>query len=241
MADNALTNPFGGSVSLANADAMANALAGSSADGRQGGAPDGSDFLNFSGKRGAYEFGPDKEDVDSSEVWLVNIAAFEDGYICWKGGSPVATRMSNIFNGNPIAEPAHDELGPFDTNNGEGWHKAKSMVIKSVDEDDRQGYFKINSKSGVSAFADLQGMVADRFRAGQAAWPLIQLDKEQFTAKGHKNFKPSLTVYGWLDDAAVAELAGNPEADLDALIKGSDSSQDEQDQGRGRGRGRRNL
>ena len=237
---NEIANPFGGAVAISNADAMAAALTGSAAEGRQGGAPDGSDFLNFSGKRGAYEFGPDKSDVENNEVWLVNIAAFEDGWVCWKGGTPAATRLSNIYNGQPIPEPDPQELGPF-SGDGDGWHKAKSMVLKSVDEDDRQGYFKINSKSGVSAFADLQTLVADRFRSGQPAWPLVQLDKESFTAKGHKHFKPKLVVYGWLDDARVAELAADPDADLDDLIKAAKAGGADEEEAPKPRRGRRDL
>ena len=221
MSDNALTttNPFGsGQVALANADAMANALAGSSDKGQLGGAPEGSQYVNFSGKRGAYEFGKDKEDIDNDEIWLVNVASFEDGFVCWKGGAPASTRMSNIYNGQPVPVPASDELGPFDANKGEGWFAAKSMVFRSVEEDDRQGYFKINSKSGVAAMADLQAQVAERLRAGRPFWPLVSLDKEKFEAKGFKNYKPVFNIYGWLSQEAVAKLAETDDFDIDELI-----------------------
>jgi hypothetical protein len=223
MTDNLPANPFGsGAIALNNAEAMANALAGAATKGQLGGAPEGSQYINFSGKRGVYEFGPDKEDIPADEVWLVNVAAFEDGFVCWKGGTVAATRMSNIYNGQPVAVPAPDELGPFDHNKGEGWFTAKSMIVRSVEEDDRQGYFKINSKSGVATFADLQNQVAERLRAGRPFWPLIQFGKESFTAKGFKNSKPTIKVYGWLSQAAVAELAENPEADIDDLIAESE-------------------
>ena len=219
MTDNLPANPFGsGAIALNNAEAMANALSGSASTGQLGGAPEGSQYVNFSGKRGVYEFGPEKEDIPTDEVWLVNVAAFEDGFVCWKGGTVVATRMSNIYNGQPTPAPASDELGPFDHNKGEGWSPAKSMIFRSVEEDDRQGYFKINSKSGVATFADLQSQVAERIRGGRPFWPLVQFGKESFTAKGFKNSKPVIKVYGWLSQEAVTELAENPEADIDDLI-----------------------
>lgn len=223
MTENLPANPFGTGVALTNAAAMADAITGSASRGALGAAPEGSVYVNFSGKRGCYEFGPDKGNIDTSEIWLVNIASFEDGYVCWKGGASVATRMANIYQNQLIPVPAADELGPFEVQKGEGWFNAKAMVIKSVEEDERQGYFKINSKSGVSAFADLQTQVAERLRAGRPSWPLVNLGKEEFTAKGFKNSKPKIDVYGWLSDAAVQELASDPDADIDALIGSSEA------------------
>ena len=99
MANDIVNSPFGKGVALANAAAMADALTASAQQGQIGGAPDGSVYLNFTGKRGVYEFGKDKEDLDPSEIWLVNIASFEEGFVCWKGGKTAATRMANIYSG----------------------------------------------------------------------------------------------------------------------------------------------
>lgn len=228
MANEIVNSPFGKPVALTNAQAMADAMTNSAQQGQLGGAPDGSVFLNFTGKRGVYEFGKDKEGIDQSEIWLVNIASFEDGYVCWKGGKTAATRMANIYSGQYIAPPASDEMGPFNTAQGEGWFSAKSMVIKSIEADDRQGYWKINSKSGVAVFADLQAQVAERLRAGRACWPLIRLGVEKFEAQGQKNYKPKLDVYGWLSQEAVGELAADPDADIDDLIASSDDSETKQ-------------
>jgi hypothetical protein len=222
MANDIVNSPFGKGVALTNAAAMADALTASAQQGQIGGAPDGSVYLNFTGKRGVYEFGKDKEDLDPSEIWLVNIASFEEGFVCWKGGKTAATRMANIYSGQHIATPAHDEMGPFNAAQGEGWFPAKSMVIKSIEADDRQGYWKINSKSGVAVFADLQSQVAERLRAGRACWPLVRCGKEKFEAQGQKNYKPKLDVYGWLSQEAVGELAADPEADIDELIQSSE-------------------
>lgn len=236
-------NPFGGAVQLRNAAEMAKAVDASAQRGALGGAPEGSEYLNFSGKRGVYEFGREKENVDKRERWLVNIASFEDGFVCWKGGAPVATRLANIYTQPPVQEPDMDEGGPFDTGNGEGWHKAKTMVVKSVDEDDKQGYFKTNSKSGVAVFADLQNEVAQRLRQGRPAWPLIQMGVETFIAKGQKNSKPKFTIYGWLDDERVGALGADPDSDIDELIElsekgGAIDADDDQDEAPRRGRRR---
>lgn len=219
--DVAKTNPFGGSVSLKDKEAMAKRAAESAETGARGGAPDGSDYMNFSGKRGMYTIGQDKRRVESDELWLLNITSFEDGYVCWKGGKPAAQRMANIFGpGHPVTAPGPDEGGPFDANRGEGWFQAKAWVAKSLDND-QQGYFKNNSVSGVGEMADLIKEVAQRMGTGQPAWPVFRYDMEEFESQGYKNFKPIMKVYGWLDDEAVAKLGENPDEDIDELIASS--------------------
>lgn len=214
-----ITSPFGSNVSLRGGTAaMAARLAGAAEHGALGQAPDGSVYMNFSGKRGVYEFGPEKEDVQPDEVWLINVEAFEEGYVCWKGGNSIAKRLASVY-GTPVQAPESDELGPFNTKNGEGWFNAKSLVCRSVDEDNRQGYFTINSKTGVAAMAGLQKEVAQRMGDEQPCWPLVQFDREKFQAQGNWNHKPVFRVYGWLGTEQVMELGSNPEADLDALIE----------------------
>ena len=178
-----------------------------------------SDYLNFSGKRGVFTIGVDNRNIGVDELWLPNIAGFEDGWICWKGGAPVASRLA-VSGDAPIPTPDFEEFGPFDTAKGDGWFQAKSMTLKSLDND-QQGYFKINSISGVSAVSDLQKDIVKQIHAGLPAWPIIQFSTEEFTAKGFRNFKPVFTVYGWMDDANVQELMTDEDADIDALIDAS--------------------
>lgn len=211
---NDVANVFGGQVSVVKGADLANKLADSSQKGARGGI-DG-DYLNFSGKKGVYVIGKEQRQIQPDEIWAVNIASFEDGYVCWKGGSPAGIRMSNIFTGVPVSAPDPEEGGPFNTNNGEGWHTAKSMTLRSLDND-QQGYFRINSKSGVSAFADLQKEVAERSAGGMACWPLLKLEVGTFVAQGNKNALPVFNIVGWLNDEQIVTLA-EPDVDYDALI-----------------------
>jgi hypothetical protein len=200
MANEPVKSVFGAKAAMVNPEALASAMAVSAATGPQ--RPDG-DFINFTGKRGVYEIGTEKRDADPDELWVVNVASFEDGYVCWKGGQPMATRLYPM--GTAIPALDRSEHGPF-PKDGDGWSEAKAMTIRSVDTG-QQGYFKINSVSGVSEFANLQREVLARIRGGEAYWPVIKLGKEQFTAKGFKNFKPILEIDGWLSDEAVTALA----------------------------------
>ena len=208
---------FGAGLVLADPEALAASLEEGASEGRN----TTGDYLNFSGKVGKYTIGKDKRVVEDDEVWLVNIGSWEKGWMCWKGGQPKASRMAPT-SGTPVPTPDFDEFGPFDTANGEGWHAAKAFVLKSVDHD-QQAYFKTNSISGISAFSDLQGLIAPRVRAGEPAWPLIMLYMDEFTAQGFKNFAPVFEVYGWLSSEMVDKLFADDEADLDELIAASGS------------------
>lgn len=210
---------FGGKVSLANLDALKKAVEESAARDPRGGAADGASYMNFTGKRGVYEIGTAKRDVEKDEPFLVNVAGFEDGWICWKDGSPKAKRMYPL--GQPVPEPNFEEFGPF-PKDGDGWYQAKSLVAKSLDYNE-QVYWTINSVSGVSVMASLQKEITARMRAGEPYWPVITLGREPFTAKGYKNFKPIITIDGWLNDEQVMEKLPaimadeNTELDLEEL------------------------
>lgn len=218
---NEVANPFGSSVAIKNRQEMAQRAAASASNGARGGAPDGSVYMNFSGKRGVYTVGSgdNKRTVQEDELWLINVSSFEDGYICWKGGSPASTRMANIYSGTPVAAPAPDELGPFNSQKGEGWYSAKGWVFKSLDED-TQAYLRLNSVSGVAEMSSVIEECASRMGNDMACWPIVQCTAEDFEAQGFKNSKPIFKIYGWLDDDALAKLA-DPDADIDELIKQS--------------------
>lgn len=218
MTNEVTKSVFGGNVAVTDSAKLLEALTESAARDPRGSAS-GADYMNFSGKVGRYEIGKDKVDVDPEEVYLINIASFEDGYICWKDGKPVATRLYPM--GTPIPPLDRSEHGPF-VKEGDGWQDAKSLVARSIDTGNSV-YFKNNSVSGVSEFASLQKQVMARLRTGQPSWPLVQFGKEPFTAKGFKNFKPVFNIVGWLSDEACVKLGEifedeEAEIDLDELI-----------------------
>lgn len=198
---------FGGDnkVALKGTKAMAAALKQASSEGAGSQLPEGGVYVSFSGKMGRYTIGEDKTDADPNELWLINVFSFEAGWICWKGGSPAAKRMGSIFE-TPIPTPDMAEHGPFNEARGEGWFRAKAFMMRSLDEG-RQGYFSTNTKSAVREFAKLEGEVARRLDEGLPCWPVVQLEKESFTAQGQKNWKPVLHVAGWLYMKQVNELA----------------------------------
>ena len=205
---------FGGKVAMANVEQLKSALEKSASNDPRGSAPDGAVYMNFSGKRGTYEVGTEKHGIDKDELFLVNVAAFEDGWICWKNGNAMAKRMYGL--GAAVPQPDFEEFGPF-PKDGDGWYQAKSMVVKNIDNGE-QCYFAINSVSGVSVFASLQKEITDRIRAGSPYWPVVKFSTESFTAKGYKNYKPIITIDGWLNDEQVMTTLPDLLADESAQI-----------------------
>lgn len=208
-----VATPFG-QIALKNPQAMAAALTSSAQQGQVGMAPAGSDYLNFSGKRGVYEFGKDKTDISPDELWLIDIGSFQSGWVCWKGGSTAAQRLASIY-GPAIPQPDFNEFGPFAE--GDGWSMAKALVCASIDTEGRQGYFKVSSKSAVGTFSQLEDAVANRIAAGLPCWPLLFWKREKFTAKGKVNSKPTYDIYGWITREAVMDLATS-DMNLDDMI-----------------------
>lgn len=206
-------NVFGGAVSVVDEEALARSLEDTQDEGGRMGDVS---FISFSGKMGRYKIGVDGRSPNEEELWLVNIAGFELGWMCWKGGKPEAKRMANV-SAPRVQEPDKEEFGPFDENRGEGWSRARAITVRSI-ESGEQGYFSNNSKSGVAVMSDLQKEVTARLKSGQPAWPIIMLGMEEFESNGFKNFKPIMDPIQWLSTEEVQELAkegADPQAVLD--------------------------
>lgn len=179
--------------------------------------PDGGVYISFSGKMGTYSIGTEKEDADPNEFWLVNIFEFQAGWMCWKGGSPVAKRLASIF-GEPVETPDFKEHSPFNEKAGEGWQAAKAMMLRSLNRG-IQGYYSTSTKSAVREFAKLEAEIARRLEEGLPCWPIINFGKTQFKAQGNTNWKPVLEVAGWVSMIQVQKMAelGDNDAVIDAL------------------------
>lgn len=205
---------FGKNINISEVDKMTQALDETAADGGRLGDVS---YMNFSGKRGIYQIGIDKRDVEEDEPFLIAIPSFELGWICWKGGKPAAKRMANVQQPR-IPEPDPVDLGPFDDRKGEGWFKARAITARSM-ANDEQVYFAINSKSGVAVLSDLQRDVVARMKEGQPCWPVVTFDVEEFESQGYKNYKPKLEIIHWLTSEQVMELA-DPDLDPLSLLPG---------------------
>lgn len=213
--ENTEVSLFGGNVDLVDTEALTKAMEETADEGGRNGDVS---FMNFSGKRGLYQIGVDKRSPDADEPFLVAIPLFELGYMAWKGGQPAGKRFANI-NQPKVQAPDPEEGGPFNTNNGEGWSRARSITVRSF-VNGEQCYFTSSSKSGVASMSDLQRDVLAKMKAGQPCWPVINFGMSEFTAQGNKNFKPDFDVVAWLDNDDIQKLS-NPDFDPMSLLNGN--------------------
>ena len=199
-------------VDIGEGSALMKAMEETAEEGSRGG---DFSFMSFSGKRGLYKIGVDGRSPGENEPFLVAVPSFELGHICWKGGKPISKRLAKIT-APKIPQPDPEEMGPFNEKTGEGWHRARAITIRSL-ENDEQCYFSNNSKSGVANISDLQREVLERMQKGQPCWPIVTFGMSEFTAQGQLNFKPDIKVIEWADTEAVQALA-DPEVDPMSLL-----------------------
>ena len=199
-------------VDIGEGSALMKAMEETSEEGSRGG---DFSFMSFSGKRGLYKIGVTGRSPGEDEPFLVAILSFELGYVCWKGGKPISKRLAKIT-APKIPQPDPEEMGPFNEKTGEGWHRARSITIRSL-ENNEQCYFSNNSKSGVANMSDLQRDVFKRMQAGEPCWPVVTFGMSEFKAQNQMNWKPDITIIKWVTTEAAQGLA-DPELDPMSLL-----------------------
>ena len=210
----------GGSLKL-NDEQAASALRRSADEGQTGGGGD-LDYLSFSGKKGTYSLGRNKDDVDPEQVFIVEPMMAVEGWTCWKNGKPAKKHQWSIYDTDKaIPYSALEDLGPYNERAGEGWQQMMGMGLLDADAPERQILFTITSVSGRNVFSDLQNEIADQMENGDPHIPLISLDAEEFEAHGQTNSKPSIEVRAWVTRDEVAAFLADEDASIDDLIDGN--------------------
>ena len=209
-------------VEIGEGTALMKAMEETAEEGGRGG---DFSFMSFSGKWGLYKIGVDGRSPGEKEPFLVAVPSFELGWVCWKGGKPVSKRLAKITSPQ-VQQPDPEEMGPFNENQGEGWQRARSITVRSL-ENDEQCYFSNNSKSGVAGMSDLQREVLERMKTGQPCWPIITFGMEEFTAQGQTNFKPTFNIVEWADTEQVQALS-DPDVDPMSLLGETEVKEEEE-------------
>lgn len=217
-----------GALELADGDA-ARALRRSADSGSTGGGGGDFEFLSFSGKRGVYSLGRDKEDVDPEALFIVEPFAAVEGWTCWKGGRPCGKHEWSAFEpGNALSYSDLEDHGPYNEKAGEGWQQMRGIGM--IDEQGRQIKFTLTSVSGRNVFSDLNNEIADQLEAGEPAIPIVCLGAEDFTAQGQTNSKPVIAVQGWVTRAEVEAYMADDDGDMGVLLDGGYAAEVEEDE-----------
>jgi hypothetical protein len=203
---------FGGSVAMTDSKALLASMVNTAADDPRAG---DKQYLNFSGKRGLFAAGANKDNIQPDVKLAVNVSSFQNGWLCWKGGKPVEKLFVSASEPTPSCPP-DGQHGPFDRAE-DGWMQAKMFMLKDIDSL-TEYEFSTNSASGCNAVAGLATEIRNRLVDDEPCWPVIHLEAEEFTAQGYKNFKPVFVIEDWktaeeLGSMLASEEVADDEAD----------------------------
>lgn len=196
-----------GEVALPSDEQLAQALA-HTVDEAGGVSQVGLNFLGFSGKQGTYSLGKTKDDITDEQLFLVEPAATIAGLTCWKDSKPVGKHKwlatEALVDPNVIVkiEDAEDH-GPYRKNSGDGWKEMMGIGLLELNDMGTSIEFSSTAVSAINGLKDLIQEMSDRLVAGQPFMPIIWLGREQFTAQGNTNWKPTFNVETWVTRAAV--------------------------------------
>jgi len=175
----------------------------------------GLQFLGFSGKQGVYRLGKNKGDVDEDRLFLVEPAATIAGWTCWKDSKPVGKHkwLSLDAARNPDVVVSEGELydhGPYRENSGDGWKEMVGIGLVEMSDMGTSIEFSSTAVSAINGLKYLIQEVSDRLARGEPAMPIIWLGREQFTARGSTNWKPTFNVESWVTrEAVIAFVEGS--------------------------------
>jgi hypothetical protein len=172
----------------------------------------GLNFLGFSGKQGIYSLGKAKEDVEEEQLFLVEPAATIAGWTCWKASKPIGKHkwLSTDAYMRPelvVAEADLEDHGPYRANTGDGWKEMMGIGLIELVDMDTSIEYSTTAVSAINGLKDLIQEAADRLGREEPSMPIIWLGREQFTAQGSTNWKPTFNIEAWVTREAVAAFA----------------------------------
>lgn len=197
-------------------EAMANAMQQAENEASTGMA--GGNFLDFSGKTGAWRLGRDKVAPEDT-LFIIEPQSFFRGWKCWKDNGVAGVHQWSIYTPEKaILEQDLEYHGPY--GEGDGWAPMLGFGGMIADQYKESFLFNITSKSGINAVTDLMAEIRKRMGAGEPDIPVFSCGEEKFTAHGKKNSKPVFEIEAWVTRSAVeAFVAGG---DVDALLSGEE-------------------
>jgi hypothetical protein len=174
-------------------------------------------------KIGEWVYGSGETEVGSDSAFVIDPMSYAQGYVAWYDGELIDEQMAAA--GAPpilLADlPALPTLPPTkDDPNGAQWAPQVAFALKGIEgaEDGVQLLYKVSSKGGRGAIAELLSKIIARGKAGEGdVCPIVLLETTHYKHKKYgKIFTPVLTVDEWTDmpePAAAAPAAKEVEAE----------------------------
>jgi len=156
------------------------------------------DFLSFSGKKGSYQLGREKDDP-MGEDFLVNIDMFAHGWALWV--DRVCTKVMA-----PIDQDLPQEMKPKDDKRGRTQHagEARAFVCQAIDDVGTEAKpikFETSSMGGVNAVSELIEAVTLKIMGGEETYlyPCIRLGEYSYFNETANDtiYNPTFEILSW--------------------------------------------
>lgn len=156
-------------------------------------------FLKFT--KGEWFSGADTRRI-GDELFAVDVAGAEHGYVCFREGSVPAVEMVPVASGRKVLREDLPDLGNFP--DGNGWKEAASLRLVLLSTAEEFTYCP-TSQGGRGAIAKLLRQYGLRLEAGRPAVPIVELRTYSQNYKRYGDVqKPDLHVVEWREGTAAA-------------------------------------
>lgn len=172
----------------------------------------GTPILRVDQKSRSFVYGPDSEDVNEDDLWVVDVRNIQHGWVCWGDGE----LFSEVF--VPFTMPKPQRADLKDYGRDAKWSECVSIDLKCADGDAEgvQVVYKPNSVGGLGAIRKLIDAVM--VRVGEIPdgsgdyFPVVRLRTQDYA---HKKWgtvtNPIIEVVAWADVNGEFELPDDAE------------------------------
>lgn len=180
------------------------------------------DFLYLKmNKQGEWVYGAEDTEVADDSAFVIDPNSYAQGFVAWYDGDLIMEEMAVA--GQPpktLADlPALPDM-PKTANDPKGcvWNAQVAFALKGIEgaEEGLQLLYKVSSKGGKGAIAELLGKIIERIKGGHAdSCPVVFLKNSHYKHKKFgKIYTPSLDVDEWIDlpDPDEEPVAAKPKA-----------------------------
>ena len=171
-------------------------------------------FLKMT-KNGEWVYGAEETEVGADSAFVIDPMSYAQGYVAWDEGELVDEKMA-------AAGQAPIILSDLPRLNVGQWEAQVAFALKGVEgaEEGVQLLYKVSSRGGKTAVAELLAKIIERGRAGNAdVCPIVLLEKSSYKHKKYgKIYTPVLSVDEWID-LPTGEDTAEPEPEPEPVKK----------------------
>lgn len=161
-------------------------------------------YLKLEQNSGDWVYGAADELVEDAAIWAINIASFEQGWVCWHR-SQLVGRHSRKATEPPLME---HELPALPV--GQEWKPMKKFDLKCVGGGNEgvEVTYETSSLGGLRALSSITRAIGERCRTGAVdIIPVVSLSSHTYPNKisGKDVRNPDFSIIGWSDGNSIPD------------------------------------